>query len=145
MSVLTEEQLQNVTQNLTKLETRARRLNENQKRWGSWWRGVYMYLGLPAALLAAAAGVTGLVDSADLSVVLAFLAAAISAILAFSQADQRAAQAESLEIQCEAFANRVETERTFLSKETDDASARTLCEGLTKEWEAIRMHGGKEG
>src|SRR5690349_5631716 len=96
---------------LEHLQADAEALAASQKKGGVFWRGVSMWLGIPAALLAAAAGVTGLVNSDKLSVLLAFAAAAISGILALTTPDKRAKQTDALENDCDIFATRVETER----------------------------------
>jgi hypothetical protein len=128
---------------LKKYETRATKMYGTQKKWGVWWRGVSFWLGLPAALLAAAAGVTGLIDSDDLSVLLAFAAAAISGILALTTPDQRAKKADALAADCDEFSTRVQMKRKRIASMPDD-EAETLCTAFSVEWRQIIGQDGND-
>lgn len=83
-----------VREELERIEEAARYSAQSQFSSAKFWRGLNLALGVPAAVLAAVAGATGLADttSAHTAALIALVAAGLTAVMTTLNAAQRAEQ-----------------------------------------------------
>ncbi len=128
-----------IATSLQGLERRAAKLASGKQRAAAYWRLVATWMGMPAAVLAAAAGVLVLTDGDRdvLAAVLAFLAAALASVVGFVRPDARSRKAAMMAVICQDYERRTRSIREADLPAAEPPVARGYLDRALGEWNEI--------